>query len=416
MQKIGPDRVYKDDDGIRRVGAGLADIVNDSFFFDAKDQSLYLRIAGAPEWFSIEVGVRGGVLGVSKAHDVIVRGFQCRHNRMPGGQWSMCGVGECQRVVVENCKFELSDFCGLGVDVCKDCVVRNCDLSYNGNTGLNLYKTENCTVEDCRLMFNNYRRFSPGWHCGGMKNIPGNRGSIIRRCEAAYNIDCPGIWFDADNADIQVLDNVLHHNGTDGIFIEINRGEGPVKDFTINRGGGVIGGNLVYANAGRGIYISGSQGMWIVHNTVADNVSGITIMPRENPFVVRNDRVLNNLMIRNYVPAETLTRGCDLTVCIYAPAEQAASGNFSDYNVYADNCWTPTMRNNWNDNNTLATWQKNFAMDPHSRLTTVPFERIGQGFRLLGTAGLDVAGPLPPECKWRPPHPGRVGADRTQWP
>jgi parallel beta-helix repeat protein len=113
--------------------------------------------------------------------------------------------------------------------------VRRCDLCYNGCTGMALGLTENCLVEDCTLLFNNYRRFDGDWGvAAGMKNIPGNRRTTIQRCEAAYNIQAEGIWFDTDNSDIRILDNVAHDNDDCGIF------------FEINRGGGIIAGNLVY--------------------------------------------------------------------------------------------------------------------------------------------------------------------------
>ena len=160
-------------------------------------------------------------------------------------------------MVIEDCKVYQADFCGLGLGGSKDCAVRRCDLSHNGNTGLGMGGCQDCTIEGCTLLFNNYRRFYAGWHCGGMKCIPGNRRCTIRDCEAAYNIASDGIWFDTDNADIRILGNVCHHNGGCGIF------------FEINKGGGIIADNLVYANRGRGIYISGSQNTWVVHNTVA---------------------------------------------------------------------------------------------------------------------------------------------------
>ncbi len=418
LQKIGEDEVYKNGPYplLRTVGHGLADMIDDSFYYDAASQYLYVRIAGHPSWFSMEVGVRGYVLDVSKARDVIVRGLDCRHNRMPAGQWAMCDVGTSQRVRIENCTFELSDFCGLSVSKSKDCVVSNCDASYNGNTGMNLHQAEDCVVENSRFAFNNYRHFSAAWHCGGMGNIPGNVRSIIRGCEAACNIESPGIWFDTDNADIQVVGNVIHHNGTDGVFYEINRGKVQPKEFQFNKGGGVIADNLIFGNVGRGVYISGCSGIYVVHNTVADNVAGIVIMPREKPFEVNDNRVFNNLLIHNYIAADTLARGCDLTIYIYPPAEQATAGNVSDYNLYANNCWTPTMRHNWNDDNTLDHWRKNYGMDVHSQLMPISYVSSKGGFKVNTARELDVAGPLPPACPWKPANPKRVGSLTARWP
>ncbi|MCY3021602.1 MAG: hypothetical protein NTW87_21520, partial [Planctomycetota bacterium] len=83
LQRIGPDPMYKNDEYLKltTVGRELADLIQDSFYFDAADQTLYIRIAGEPGWFSIEVGVRGFVLTADEVHDVVLRGLEMRHNR-----------------------------------------------------------------------------------------------------------------------------------------------------------------------------------------------------------------------------------------------------------------------------------------------------------------------------------------------
>jgi parallel beta-helix repeat protein len=380
----------------------------ESFLFDSATQTLYMKVGGDPAWYSIEVGVRGWALTASKVHDVVVRGLEMRQNRQPGGQWPMVSFGECERVVVEDCRIAQADFCGLGMWRSKNCTIRRCDLSYNGDTGLGLGECEECVVEDCRVFFNNTRRFSAGWHAGGMKCIPGNKRCTVQRCEVAYNIASDGIWFDAANEGIRILSNVSHHNDGCGIFYEINPG------------GGVIADNLVYANHGRGIYLSGSQNVWVLHNTVAVNDCGIVAMPREDPFKLENDRFLNNLLIDNYVVGEQGPRGCDLTVFMgspgeYEPYERTAMSNHSDYNVFASRTWNPTMRHSWNPDNTLEQWQQRWGEDTHSGLLPIEYELPGMGFRLRTQEGLDAAGPIPAEAGWQPQEPGRVGCARTEW-
>jgi parallel beta-helix repeat protein len=410
LQFIGPDPVYPNDEFNRLVviGKGLQDMIPQSFFFDPRDQTLYLDIGGEPGWFSIEVGVRAFALTASDIHDVVIRGLELRHNRQPGGQWPLVGISGCQRVTVEGCRVYFADFNGLGLYKCKDCVVRRCDLSRCGCTGLALSLTEDCVVEDSVLTFNNYRRFCGDWGvAAGMKNIPGNRRTTVRRCVVAFNGDAEGIWFDTDNEDICILDNIVHDNGDCGIF------------FEINKGGGIIAGNLVYGNLGRGIYVSGSQNTWVVHNTVVENASGIVAMTRGKDEPPRNVRVLNNLLIRNYITAETVTRGSDLTLETSTDASaRAEMGSFADFNVYANNSWTPFMRHNWNDNNPLPRWQSAFGQDKRSRAAAIQYERFGTGVKILAGDALQAAGPLPDAVSkvWRPRDPRRVGADLTEWP
>ncbi len=410
LQMIGPDPIYRSDEYDRRavIGKGLADMIPQSFFFDAAEDILYIDIGGEPAWFAIEVGVRGFAVTATKVHDVVIRGLEMRHNRQPGGQWPLAAIGECQRVSIEDCRIRFADFCGLGIHRSKDCAVRRCDLSSNGCTGLALGLTEDCAVEDCTLLFNNYRRFCGDWGvAAGMKNIPGNRRTAVRRCEAAFNVDGEGIWFDTDNEDIRILDNVVHHNDDCGIF------------FEINKGGGVIAGNLVYGNRGRGIYVSGSQKTWVVHNTVVENASGIVVMTRGKDEPPKDVRVLDNLLVRNYIAGETVARGSDLTLETSTdPAVRAALGTFADYNVYASGGWAPSMRHNWNDDNPLARWQAAFGQDPHSCAMPIRYVRSGTKLEILAGEELPAAGPLPDAVArvWRPRDARRAGAEMRRWP
>ena len=412
LQLIGPDKLYHNEgySRLRLVGQDLTDITDDSFYFDPETHMLYIKIRGEPLWYVIEVAVRGWVLTAVDVHDVVIKGFEMRHNRQPGGQWSMVGISNSERVVLEDCRLYLADFCGLSLGRAKNCIVRRCELSRNGCNGLNLHKSEDCLIEDCTLILNNYRRFSSSWAAAGMKNIPGSKRCEVRNCEVAYNIASHGIWFDADNEDIRILSNVSHHNEGCGIF------------FEINKGGGVIADNLVYANQGRGIYISGSQNTFVVNNTVVANECGIVAMPRGADWPLENVHVYNNLLIRNYITAATVTRGNDLTLYMGCesvegnPYRRTVLSNHADYNVYAATGWVPFMRHSWNPDNTLAEWQARFGEDKRSRTAAIRFELPGTGFRLLTAEGLDCGGPVPEQAGWQPAVPNQVGCSRTRWP
>ena len=100
---------------------------------------------------------------------------------------------------------------------------------------------------------------------------------------------------------------------------------------------------------------------------MAENDSGIVGMTRGDEYPLKNCRVLNNLLIRNYVTADNVTRGADLILYMEPDAKARAEvGQLADYNVYADNSWIPLMRHDWNNDNTLAQWQQQFGQDKHS--------------------------------------------------
>jgi hypothetical protein len=447
LQPIGPaGAAYADAEKkwivAEPIGRGLEDIRRDSFYFDPATHELYVKVGGEPGWFLMEVAVRNGVLGVAGVHDVVVRGLEVRHSR-----GSLVSLGGCERVTVEDCRLALAGFCNLGVYVSSNCIVRRCDSSWAGNTGMNLYRTTACTVEDCVLTCNNYRRFGNGWHDGAMKNIPGNVRTTIRRCEVAYNHSL-GIWFDTGNQDIRILDNVCHHNGGDGIFHEGNWG------------GGVIAGNLCYANRGMGIAISDHvdnamlrktwagdveeryrplkeyidpksfEGpepiLWVVNNTLAENrgpgACGLRTEERDSWQILRNVRVMNNLFLRNVLPDEHgqgQALSAEMLFWMHGgpDGKRLNTSNHSDYNVFTEPCWLlagygcPAIRG-------LDAWRAAYSEERHSRVRPVPYLCSSAGFRLLSKAGLELAGPLPEDVltRWRSANPKRVGASLSQWP
>lgn len=106
LQRIGPDPVYPNDPYLllATVGHDLKDMVEDTFWFDPNDQTLYVKMAGHPEWYTVEVGVRGYVLTAVGIHDVVIRGFEMRHNRQPTHQENMVAIVGCERIIIEGCR------------------------------------------------------------------------------------------------------------------------------------------------------------------------------------------------------------------------------------------------------------------------------------------------------------------------
>jgi len=407
LQQIGPDLIYKntDYDKITVVGRDLRDVHLNSFYWDLPAQTLYVCIAGDPGWYLMEVGTRQWLLTADRLHDVVIRGLIMAQNRQPGGQWPAVSIGECQRLTMEGCTVAQADFCGLGLGRDRDCVVRGCTFTANGNTGVGMGQCENCLITNCSVTANNLRRFHDGWHCGGFKCIPANHNCTISHCEVAYNVNAPGIWFDSDNAACRILENVVHHNGGCGIFYEINKG------------GGLIAGNLVYANVARGIYISGSQKVWVVHNTVAGNNCGIVAMPREGEFVLADDQILDNLLLGNTLDGANGPRGCEITVFMGDKPEgpRTVMSNHSDHNLFASGPGFPTLRQHWNPDNSLADWQKRYGEDLHSQAMPLNWSLAGDGFRLTDFNPPAAPAPLPAELGWQPAK-AQVGCGLERWP
>lgn len=404
LQKIGTDEIRTDTNILSPIGKDLSGIYQNAFYFDKTSQTLYMDLDGRPEWYCIEIGAIPSPLYASHVHDVTLRGLQVRQNRQSNS--SMGQVDDSERVVVSDCSFTFSDFQGFGFGRCKNCTIKNSVMSDNGDVGFGFYMCMDCVADHCRLIGNNTRHFNVGWHAGGAKSIPGNTRCTIENCVVADN-DGPGIWFDDGNADCRILHNVVYHNDT-GIMYEISPGGATIAD------------NLIFANKGRGVYISGSKGAIVVHNTVAGNATGIVIMPREDPHKAQNNLVQNNLLLRNDIAAETF-RGCDLTVFLDldASGNRRETTNHSKSNLYATGLGMPTVRAEWNTDIPLSVWQKKFGEDRGSQAMSFLYTVSADAFRITdpqASAKRAMATPLPGGLPWKPENPKLAGSSITVWP
>ncbi|NDH16116.1 MAG: right-handed parallel beta-helix repeat-containing protein [Opitutae bacterium] len=80
----------------------------------------------------------------------------------------------------------------------------------------------------------------------------------------AHNAYSPGIWFDNEFPGSRISRNVIHHNGTHGIFLEMsNYG---FDQLLVDR-------NLIFENQMDAIYIHDASGATFSHNLISDSSS-----------------------------------------------------------------------------------------------------------------------------------------------
>ena len=89
LQKIGPTVGSQcDESTLAPLGRSVNDLSNmreGTFFYDRDEQALYLK-TGSPWEGVYELGVRGDILQVMKAHDVVIRGLEVRQT------WGNCSL------------------------------------------------------------------------------------------------------------------------------------------------------------------------------------------------------------------------------------------------------------------------------------------------------------------------------------
>jgi len=169
--------------------------------------------------------------------------------------------------LIENVEVRLNH--AAGIKTGDGTVIRNVHSHHNGQHGITGTTGTDILIESSEIDHNNLRGFNWGWEAGGAK-FTKTTGLVIRNVIAHDNIG-PGLWTDIDCYDTTYEDNVVYSNAGPGIFHEIS------FDAEIH-------GNEVYDNGfiqgewlwGAGILIAASSGVEVYDNIVTNNADGIT--------------------------------------------------------------------------------------------------------------------------------------------
>jgi len=275
-----------------RRGKGLADVEAGSFYYDRGTRRLYLWLPGGedPARHVVEAQARSGGISTCDLDYYDLAGFRVTHAAVGvGGSFGSYNT-------LEDIEVTYADFCGISVGGSFNTLI-DCRSNHNGNTGISTYNRGHRVLR-CEVRFNNRRRWSAGWHAGGMKNFSSD--TVVSGCTAEGNVESPGIWFDGSNTGVTIESCRCFRNGL-GIMYEIGERA-------------ILRNNVCYENSGRGIYISNSAFCSIVHNLCYQNgMSGIVLVgvEREGGMVgdeqtsytpARGNVVWGNILIDNCYP------------------------------------------------------------------------------------------------------------------
>ncbi len=145
---------------------------------------------------------------------------------------------------------------GAGIQHGFATLITGCHIHHNGSTGILSVGngSDGSVIDDCEVSYNNFLDgFDPNNEAGGSKWLQTD-GMTVKNCHFHNNHD-NGIWFDANNLNIIIEDNLVEDNLGNGIFYEISYGPSIIRNNT------VIGNKY-------GIRISTSSDVEIHGNTV----------------------------------------------------------------------------------------------------------------------------------------------------
>lgn len=309
-----------------RVAGGLEKMTDDSFYYDAGTQALYIKVPLASlEGRAIEVSVRPHLVFGQRLENVTLRNLRFRHANTTALNQTGAITLTGNRLVLEN--IEVTHVDGNGFDVTGDEItIMNSRANYCGQVGMKVRGRGNRLIGN-ETSFNNTRGFNKWWEAGGAKFVGGGglRDSEVAGHRALAN-NGDGIWFDWMNSNNRIHGNVSAYNAGMGIHYEASR-----KGYIYN--------NFVFANRQRGIYLPHSSDSVIAHNLVARNaLEGIAIVEEERgkgraELRPRGNRVLANILAWNGKAAIVLPSGL--------------LDNASDYNLILGDGEPPVFSLGW---------------------------------------------------------------------
>lgn len=354
-----------------RVGESIKDMKASSFYVDTKAKMLYvwLKDGGDPNAHVMEVAVRPFLLTFEGRY-AIIKGLKMLHSSTGNYvNWPAVRLSGDHLIFQDN-DVSWCDFIGMGFNGSYIDIL-NSKFNWCGNSGVGGNSYSGCRMIGNETNYNNWRRWSTGWHAGGIKMIPIERGLLIERHKAIGNF-ADGIWIDSYDSGNVTINNCESANNTgNGIHYEIAQRA-------------VISNNRLHHNGGRGIYLSSSSDCLVCYNTCYGNgMSGIVSIGvnRGGPVErfgqwgivpARNNQIFGNIMANNMNPA-LKPKGWSYRAEIILPRAEnnpaLFSNNVADYNVYFRNngeglpFWF-----NWGEQvwHTLASWQQETGNDRHS--------------------------------------------------
>lgn len=243
------------------TGAGVSDLAPGSFYYQDGTLYVWLPSGDDPNAHVMEASTARRILQMDgNCSNIVLKGLRFMHSNASAHEAMGAAVELGSFCSMERCTVEWCDFAGVSLGYRqRGGRLIDCRVSDNGAVGVQGSAHGGFEIRNCVVAGNNYRRFNPIWHAGGMK-FTANAFGRVMGCLVKDNQGA-GIWFDFCDAPegIAVADNIAANNlGAAGIMIEASANA-------------VVRNNVVAQNDIRGIYVSASSRVEVRGNSIVAN-------------------------------------------------------------------------------------------------------------------------------------------------
>ncbi len=248
------------------------DLVDGTFFLDEASRQIRVHPASGTDMgaASVEIGVRPHLFNVHGVSNFTVNGFVFTKaaSCLPGGSMELF---DSTNDSIINSIFNWNNWEGLVLHNVSKLTIRGIQASHNGGAGLSGYQIKDMNLEDSEASYNNWRGDWGGFYFFSQAGAKFLRvhDSQFQNFRATYN-QTSGLWFDTDNANVQIQNASLSFNRANGLFLEANQGPITLRNsrvcqnqaegvFVLDTDGVTIQSSLLYANKGAQILADGRQ-------------------------------------------------------------------------------------------------------------------------------------------------------------
>ena len=312
-----------------------------TWFFDNSENNLYVHFGTQnPNELEVEITTRRRIFAptLKGLGHIIVEGFIFEHcgNQYPTDFWKLDknaqkgAVGTqaghhwiIRRNLIRYAKTFAID-CGrvdrhtLTHSTSYNNTIEENYIIENGSAGILSYGSRNLVIRNNVILSNNQLFFSgiKRWEQAGVKCHKMENG-LIEKNYIALNHHSPGIWLDNEFPNSRISRNVIHDNGTHGLFLEMS--DYDYDNLFVHQ-------NLIFNNVENAVYIHDASGATFTNNLLASSSTptsrAILIKQVSKRSSSRNHSFLNNLIIGDAPNTE-----------VNYPAFRSGPQKF-DYNLY----------------------------------------------------------------------------------
>ncbi|MBI3897919.1 MAG: right-handed parallel beta-helix repeat-containing protein [Gammaproteobacteria bacterium] len=342
-------RLHASQGGIwpKRVDGGVPQLVDNSFYYDAAAQILYVKVGNDDlDQHVVEVSARPYLLIGNGVSHLLLRHLHFEHANTTDVSQAGALTLDGHDIVLDDVHVRYVDGNGFDITGDRNRISRS-SANYCGQVGMKV-RGKQARLIDNETSYNNTRGFNKWWEAGGAKFVGagGLQDSEISG-HRAYGNNGDGIWFDWKNQNNRLHDSIVAYNSGMGIHYEASAGA-------------QIYNNYVFGNKQRGIYLPKSSRSVIANNLVVGNgMEGIAIIdenvmrPELEP---RNNRVVANVL------------GWNGKSAIVLPSK--SSDNLSDGNLFLD-AQPPALSMGWGTREQpvlhgLSAWRQRTGQDKSS--------------------------------------------------